>query len=297
MNWIQNLSRAIDYMENNLTGEICMDEVASQAYSSSSHFQLIFHVVTGLTVGEYIRNRRLSLAAQDLLQSDSKIVDVAMRYQYDTQKSFSKAFTRFHGTPPSKLRIGQARLFHPFTINITIQGGFEMPWKFSNEFHLMDWNEIDGRGEKLTAANKYKMITNWARKARGKNPAVFDTITDWLLDDSQWTRDKLVENEQILMQGVFARFREQNARLRMYLQELEPTGVVNAPVFKALDDFDRELSGISPEISCKAVTQMFTDFTTMQERDVREKIAGEKTGRHGTDSVESLGVHRLSKKP
>jgi AraC-like DNA-binding protein len=60
----------------------------------------------GLTIGEYIRNRRLSLAAQDLLQSNSKIIDIAMRYQYDTQESFSKAFTRFHDIPPSKAQAG-----------------------------------------------------------------------------------------------------------------------------------------------------------------------------------------------
>ena len=100
MNWIQSLSNAIRYIEDNLTNNICADDISSQAYSSNSHFQLIFHLLTGMTVGDYIRNRRLSLAAQDLLQPNSKIIDVAMRYQYDTQESFSKAFTRFHGIPP-----------------------------------------------------------------------------------------------------------------------------------------------------------------------------------------------------
>jgi AraC-like DNA-binding protein len=61
VNWIQNLSRAIHYIENNLTNDIGIDEVSSQAYTSSSHFQLVFHVVMGMTVGEYIRNRRMIL--------------------------------------------------------------------------------------------------------------------------------------------------------------------------------------------------------------------------------------------
>jgi len=77
----------------------------------------------GMTIGEYIRNRRLSLAAQDLLLPNSRIIDVAMRYQYDTQESFSKAFIRFHGIPPSKARRGKVKLFHPLSINITNQGG------------------------------------------------------------------------------------------------------------------------------------------------------------------------------
>ena len=99
MDWIQSLSKVIDYIEKHLTDDINIDEISSQAYSSSSHFQLIFHLVMGITIGEYIRNRRLSMAAQDLLKPDSKIIDVSMRYQYDTPESFSKAFTRFHGMP------------------------------------------------------------------------------------------------------------------------------------------------------------------------------------------------------
>jgi len=81
MNWIQCLSQVIEYIENHLTDDICIDEISKQAYASSSHFQFVFHVVMGLTVGEYIRNRRLSLAVQDLLQPNSKINDVALRYQ------------------------------------------------------------------------------------------------------------------------------------------------------------------------------------------------------------------------
>jgi len=72
----------------------------------------------GMTIGEYIRNRRLSLAAQDLLQLNNKIIDIAMRYQYDTQESFSKAFTRFHGVPPSKVQGGKLSFFirYPLTL-------------------------------------------------------------------------------------------------------------------------------------------------------------------------------------
>ena len=129
MNWIQRLSSAIQYIERNLTENISADEISSHAYASSAHFQHIFHMVIGMTIGEYIRNRRLSLAAQDLLQPDSKIIDVAMRYQYDTQESFSKAFTRFHDIPPSKAQAGCVKLFHPLSIDIYIRGGFGMERK------------------------------------------------------------------------------------------------------------------------------------------------------------------------
>ena len=290
MNWIQSLSNAIKYIENNLTNEISVDEISNHAFSSNSHFQLIFHLVTGMTIGDYIRNRRLSQAAQDLLQPDSRIIDVAMRYQYDTQESFSKAFTRFHGVPPSKARRGNIKLFHPLTINVTIRGGFEMSFKIINEFHFADWDNIGEQNGELSAAEKYKKIVRWAGEARGQNPTIFDKLTEWILDDSEWTDDKLAENEQILMQGVFARFKEQNEKLRVFLKELEPSGVVNDAVFKALDRFDDELSGNPGDKRlCETVAKVFTDFSNMRERGVREIIAGGKTGREGVEYVELFG--------
>jgi hypothetical protein len=157
------------------------------------------------------------------------------------------------------MKKGQARMFNPFTINISIQGGFEMSWKIADEFHLLDWDEVKEQKE-LSAAEKYKRITAWAGKARGRNPKVFDALCDWLMDDSEWTLDKLAENEQIIMQGVFARFKEQNARLRAYLKELEPSGVVNPPVFAALDGFDKALDGDVPDEIKHPVKRMFDDF-------------------------------------
>ena len=294
MNWIQMLSKALDYVEEHLTDNISIDEISNQSYASKSHFQLIFHIVTGITIGEYIRNRRLSLAAQDLLQSNCKIIDVAMRYQYDTQESFSKAFKRFHGIPPSRVQWGKHKLFNPLSINITIQGGFDMSFKMFDEFHFVDWNEIDDqKGNKSSDVDKYKALIKWAGQARGRNPSVFDALTEWLLDDSEWIADKLAENEQILIQGVLARFKEQNAQLRAYLKELEPSGVVNAAVWGALDNFDSDLTA---PMGCphyeqmrEAVERMYSDFSLMRERSIREIIAGNKTGRHGTDSVEIFG--------
>jgi len=161
MNWIQCLEKALQYIEKHLTDEININEIANQSYTSSSHFQLMFHLVTGMTVGEYIRNRRLSSAAQDLLQPNSKVIDVAMKYQYDTSESFSKAFARFHGVPPSKVQRGKIRLFHPLTINVTIQGGFDMSHKFIDDILMVDWKEIDEqRGENSTNEEKYKRLIN-----------------------------------------------------------------------------------------------------------------------------------------
>ena len=131
VNWIQSLIKAIHYIENNLTDKISVDDVSKKVYASNSNFQRVFNLVTGMTIGDYIRNRRLSLAGQELLHPKSKIIDVAMKYQYDTQESFSKAFTRFHGIAPSSARKQRDKLkfFYPLTINLTIRGGFDMSRK------------------------------------------------------------------------------------------------------------------------------------------------------------------------
>jgi len=127
MNW-QSLTKAIQFIESNLTNEITLDDVANHVCASSAYYQRVFSLTTGITIGDYIRNRRLSLAGQDLLLPANRIIDVAMKYQYDSQESFTKAFTRFHGITPNSARKQSHRLkyFRPLTVNIVIQGGFEI---------------------------------------------------------------------------------------------------------------------------------------------------------------------------
>jgi hypothetical protein len=158
-------------------------------------------------------------------------------------------------------------------------------------FQMIDWSAINAQNALgLMDHEKYETIVTWARTARWRNPSAFDALTEWILDDSQWGDDRLAENEQILMHGVFARFKDQNARLRAYLKELEPSGVVNVAVFKALDRFDDELSGLShAEPLRETVARVFADFAAMRERGVREQIAGNKTGPTGTNSVDVFG--------
>lgn len=99
--WIEGIQNALDYIEQNLTEEITIKDVAEKAYVSEFHFQRIFSVMCGLTVGEYIRNRRLAQAAQELSGGTVKVIDVALKYGYDSPDSFARAFTKFHGIKPS----------------------------------------------------------------------------------------------------------------------------------------------------------------------------------------------------
>ena len=130
MNWIQGLQRAIDYVEAHMTEEIDFEQAAKQAYASSFHFQRVFGILCGFSLGDYIRMRRLSLAGEELAKGQGKIIDVALKYGYDTPESFSRAFTRFHGITPSEAkRGGQAKLFTPLSVKLTLTGGSKMDYR------------------------------------------------------------------------------------------------------------------------------------------------------------------------
>ncbi len=290
MDWLNSINSAIEYMEEHLCEDISVEAVASHVYSSYSNFSRIFYLITGVTLTEYIRNRRLSLAGRELLTTDAKVIDVALKYQYDTPESFSKAFSRFHGIAPSEAKRngGVLEFFYPFSISISVQGGYSMARKIIDEFH---WRgENPAATSQMTAEERYQQVMAWSRKARCINPDVFDRLIEWLLDDSEWTPDRLTENRQILMQGVFARFREQNNQLRTHLLELRPSGLVNESVFPALDRFDRELMGMSSDPNLKdTVARVFSDFSIMQDREIRRLIAGDKSGHFGVDHVDVYG--------
>lgn len=131
MEWLQSLNHAIDYMEEHLTDNITCGDVAEHIYISSFHFQRTFNLLTGLTVGEYIRNRRLSLAGQDLLRGQTKVIDVAYKYCYETPESFTKAFSRFHGITPNQAKKEGTVLksFNRLVIKIKLEGGNIMDYK------------------------------------------------------------------------------------------------------------------------------------------------------------------------
>ena len=187
-----------------------------------------------------------------------------------------------------KIQRGKVKIYHSLPINVTIKGEFNMSHNLIDEFY---WNDIEEqKGEKLSDEERYQRIVSWAGKARGQNPNAFDALTEWVLDDSQWSDETLVENERILMHSLFARFKEQNAQLRTYLLELEPSSVVNPAVFGALDRFDEELSGHSNDKHLQdVVARVFADFSAMRDRSVREQIAGNKTGPTGTNCVDLFG--------
>ncbi|WP_455617754.1 helix-turn-helix domain-containing protein [Eisenbergiella sp.] len=127
MDTINRIQRAIDFVEDNIYDELNPDAIASQAYMSSFHFQRLFSVVCGVSLGEYIRNRRLTLSGTEIQHSDTKIIDIAFKYGYESPESFSRAFTRFHGISPMAARSqnGGLNLFAKISVE-SILGGNQM---------------------------------------------------------------------------------------------------------------------------------------------------------------------------
>ena len=137
MEWLTSIRTAIDYIEDHLSEDFSIQDVADQVNMSPFFLQKGFALITSYGIGEYIRNRRLHRAALDLQKKDDKIIDIALRYCYETPESFTKAFTRFHGSTPSQVRNGgTVKIFLPLTIQINIQGGNLMDYKIKTMFNL-----------------------------------------------------------------------------------------------------------------------------------------------------------------
>lgn len=134
MDWIEGIQRAVDYVESHITGPVDFEAAARQACASSFHFQRVFGLLCGITLGDYIRMRRLSLAGAELASSDIRVIDAALKYGYDSPESFSRAFTRFHGVTPSRARQGGAALrsFSPLSVKLTLDGGSTMDYRIEN---------------------------------------------------------------------------------------------------------------------------------------------------------------------
>lgn len=129
--WIEGFQESIDFIEQNLTEELDIENIASKAALSPFYYQRIFGALCGMTVGEYIRARRMSMAAQELNREDVKVIDIAVKYGYDSPDSFAKAFQKFHGITPSQAKEPGAplRSFAPLHIKITMEGGTMLDYR------------------------------------------------------------------------------------------------------------------------------------------------------------------------
>lgn len=137
MEWIERLEKSISYIEENLSGEIDYKKLAQIACCSEYHYQRIFSYMVDVPLSEYIRKRRLSLAGVDLLHGE-KVIDVAVKYGYESPNSFARAFKAQHGVTPSQAQSEGSKLksYSRIKFHITIRGDVEMEYRIETKSEL-----------------------------------------------------------------------------------------------------------------------------------------------------------------
>lgn len=181
MDWIQGMQSAIDYIEAHLLEQVDFNDVAKAASSSTFHFLRMFNMLTGFTVGEYIRNRRLTLSAQELALSDAKVVDISLKYGYETHESFTKAFQRFHGISPSAARKPGANLksMGKLSIQVILKGERAL------NYRMIEKDAFAVVGKKIVVSNKngenFKIIPKFCETC--SQDGTFETLQRLCVDD------------------------------------------------------------------------------------------------------------------
>jgi len=200
MDWIDRMNNALDYIESNLTDEISYDKAAQIACCSTYHFQRMFSFIANVPLSEYIKRRRLTLAAFELQGGNTKVIDVAFKYGYEAPESFSRAFKGLHGITPSSVngKGVQLKAYPRISFRISIKGGVEVNYKVEKkpEFTVFGvekfvtpmsaeigefWGEFLGseQCEKLPLdeqANSYHAIMSHKEWVDGKMPYMICTI-------------------------------------------------------------------------------------------------------------------------
>lgn len=138
MEWAEAIGEAVKYMESHITENITMYEVADHVSISPFYFQKGFSLLCGYSIAEYIRNRRMALAGEELITSDITVMELAMKYGYDSPDSFTKAFSRFHGSTPLAVRRNKTMIkaFAPLKLTISLKGGYSMDYRIIKRKHL-----------------------------------------------------------------------------------------------------------------------------------------------------------------
>jgi len=173
MDLVTGIQKAIDYIEDHILDELDSNMVAKEVNVSSYHFQRIFHILSGFTLGEYIRYRRLSLAASELQSSERKVIDIALKYGYETSESFSRAFERFHGVLPSaaKEKGVDLKSFSRLSIKVLLEGGSVMDYRIEEMNGLRLLGKVERQFMNNVQAGKF-----WDRCIKD---GILDTLTKY----------------------------------------------------------------------------------------------------------------------
>jgi AraC family transcriptional regulator len=155
LNLLEGMNKALDYIENNLDGEIDYTLLAQAACCSQYHFQRFFASVTDIPLSEYIRRRRLTQAALELQHTETKVIDIAMKYGYGSSDAFARAFQAMHGIPPSRARTkGIVLKAYPrITFTLSIKGVYAMKYRIEEKEAF----RVIGVKERFTTEGNYQL--------------------------------------------------------------------------------------------------------------------------------------------
>ncbi|RKD71315.1 AraC family transcriptional regulator [Sinobaca qinghaiensis] len=166
MNQLNDLNKALTYIEENLDGEIDYAAAARKALCSEFHFKRMFSFLAGVSISEYVRRRRLTLAAFELNQNEIRIVDAAVKYGYHSPDAFTRAFQQLHGLAPSEARQNsqQLKAYPPMTFQLSIKGGESMNYRMEEKqgFYIAGIHKrvsIVFEGENPEIAEMWKSLT------------------------------------------------------------------------------------------------------------------------------------------
>ncbi|MFK7692712.1 helix-turn-helix domain-containing protein [Paenibacillus sp. HJGM_3] len=182
MEWLKRMDHALEFIERTMDKPLDIEAIAKAACSSSFHFHRMFHMWTGITVGEYVRKRKLTLAAQELAASSAKVVDVALKYGYDSPEAFSKAFRKIHGIAPSEARQSGVYLkaFPRLSFHFWVEGDKEV------DYHIEEKEAftVVGKSAVITCGNEGRSRSwFWGECQRDGTLDMItclDTDTPWL---------------------------------------------------------------------------------------------------------------------
>ncbi|NGM80916.1 AraC family transcriptional regulator [Paenibacillus sp. 7124] len=156
MDWLERMNGAMDYIETHLSGSIDFDQAARIACCSTSYFQRMFSFITDVPLSEYIRRRRLTLAAFELQSRDLRVIDIAMKYGYESPEAFSRAFKKMHGVIPMSARnTGVSLKAYPrMSFHISIKGDAEISYRIEEKEAI----EMFGVSAEINAADEQPFV-------------------------------------------------------------------------------------------------------------------------------------------
>ncbi|HEX7713277.1 MAG TPA: AraC family transcriptional regulator [Bacillota bacterium] len=232
MDWLERMNRALDYLEQNIEAPLDIQEVSRVACASPFHFQRMFHILTGVTVAEYVRKRKLTLAAQELAASNIRVLDVSLKYGYDSPESFAKAFRKVHGLNPSEARgRGMGLKAYPrISFHISVKGAEEMDYKIIEKQAF----RVLGKGIRVTTRD-------------GENLRRIPKFWDEFCEDGSYDKIcKLMDGKDLL--GICMEFSPEQEELTYMIAAESGRGTADLPEGWMVKEIPAETWAVFPSV-------------------------------------------------